>query len=58
MKTKKCMWCLKEFKTESNYKYCSLECKNKSEDITSDNANKESKTGFFQTIIDILTSWF
>lgn len=56
MKTKKCMWCLKEFESHSNDEYCSLECKNKS--ITSDSSKKELKKGFFQTIVDVFTSWF
>lgn len=55
METKKCMWCLKEFETNSNEKYCSVECKTKKETATESNVVKK---GFFAVIGDLLGSLF
>ncbi len=57
MKTKKCIWCLKEFETENDNKYCSLECEEKSENDTDSKRKKGMKQGFFQTVIEVLTGW-
>jgi hypothetical protein len=35
MGTKKCMWCLTEFKTESKEKYCSCNCEKKNKNSSS-----------------------
>jgi len=59
MKTKKCMYCLKEFDTDNNNeKYCSEECQTKSGNISKANRKKETSSGFFQTIIDTISSLF
>jgi hypothetical protein len=53
--TKKCMWCLKEFETDTRNQYCSTECKKKKE------TPKESdvvKKGFFAIIGDFFGSLF
>ncbi len=35
METKKCMWCLTEFKTDSKEEYCSCNCEKKNENSSS-----------------------
>ena len=53
---KKCMWCLSEFETDSNEKYCSSECEKKEKELSkSDNGTKK---GFFQVIVDFISSLF
>ncbi len=53
------MYCLKEFDTDNNNeKYCSEECQTKSGNISKANRKKETSSGFFQTIIDTISSLF
>ena len=59
MKTKKCMWCLKEFEGNDNQdKYCSDDCKTKSSNISKANKKEEASSGFFTAIVDTITSLF
>lgn len=55
MLTRKCMWCLKEYETDSNEKYCSSECKTKSETPKDGDIVKK---GFFAVIGDFIGSLF
>lgn len=55
MEIKKCMWCLTEFETKSNGKYCSETCKIKTENLSE---NETVKKGFFAVVGDLTTSLF
>ena len=54
METKKCMWCLKEYETNSKEKYCSVECEIKNEKQPKDKLKK----GFIAIIGDFFGSLF
>lgn len=56
METKKCMWCLKEIDSDS--KYCSTECEDKTKKSGVDGREKSAKKGIGQVIVDIIGSWF
>lgn len=58
MKTKKCMWCLKEFQTDSNEQFCSDECKNKNDASTDKAKNGKTRKGILGGIIDTISSLF
>ncbi|MGE0560880.1 MAG: hypothetical protein AB7O47_03610 [Flavobacteriales bacterium] len=58
MKTKKCMWCLKEFEIDSNEKYCSIECKDKSNSLADKSNKGKTREGILGGIVDAISSLF
>ncbi len=54
MEAKKCMWCLTEFNTNSNEKFCCIKCEKKNE-ATSSN---KTKKGFAAVLGDLTANLF